>query len=480
MKKSSKILIAVVAVIAVLAVIYRAVNKAPSADLTANEQLLQILEDGGCAECHSADPKLPFYANWPIAKTLIRKHIDDGYATFDIIPFEAALADGTAPNEVDLAKVERSLSDGSMPLAQYYLVHWGASVTGAKEAIALEAVRQLRAEFYPNTLAAAEFANEPVRPVPDSVPFDEKKAALGNILYHDTRLSADGTVSCATCHGLETAGVDNKRYSEGINGQLGGVNAPTVYNAVFNFVQFWDGRAATLAEQAGGPPLNPVEMGCSSFDEIVDRLSKDKAFVKEFKAVYPEGLSQATITDAIGEFEKTLVTPNSAFDRYLKGDKNAMTAEQAEGYALFKEYNCATCHAGVNMGGLSYELMGQRDNYFEDRDLTLKSGLTDGDNGRWAQTGVERDRYRFKTPGLRNVALTYPYYHDGSVKTLSEAIDKMARFQVGKKISADDNKKVESFLNALTGEYNGALLTNTNGNSAEEAAAKAEAAPAEN
>ncbi len=470
MKRSSKILIAVVIVIAVLAVVYRAVNKAPSADLTANEQLLQILEDGGCAECHSADPKMPFYANWPIVKSLITKHIKDGYAAFDIIPFEEALANGTTPNEVDLAKVERSLSDGSMPLAQYYLVHWGSSVTGAKEEIALAAVKQLRAEFFPNTLAAAEFANEPIRPVPDSVAYDARKAALGDILYHDTRLSADGTVSCATCHGLETAGVDNKRYSEGIKGQLGGVNAPTVYNSVFNFVQFWDGRAATLAEQAGGPPLNPVEMGCSSFDEIVERLSKDKAFVREFKAVYPEGLSQATITDAIAEFEKTLVTPNSAFDRYLKGDKNAMTAEQIEGYELFKEYNCATCHAGVNMGGLTYELMGQRANYFEDRELTRKSGLTDGDNGRWAQTGVERDRYRFKTPGLRNVALTYPYYHDGSIMTLSEAIDKMARFQVGRTISADDNKKVESFLNALTGQYKGVTLTNANGPATEEIA----------
>ena len=139
-----------------------------------------------------------------------------------------------------------------------------------------------------------------------------------------------------------------------------------------------------------------------------------------------------------------------------------MTAEQIEGYDLFKEYSCATCHAGVNMGGLTYELMGQRDNYFEDRDLTLKSGLTDGDNGRWAQTGVERDRYRFKTPGLRNVALTWPYYHDGSVATLDEAVRKMARFQVGKKISDKDADKVVSFLNALTGQYQGETLTNAN------------------
>ena len=462
MKNSSKILLAAVVVVAVLAIVYRAVNKAPSAELAAREQLLQILQDGGCAECHSANPVLPFYAKWPVAKSLIGKHIEEGYAVFDIMPFENSLADGDAPCEVDLAKVERSLSDGSMPLAQYYLVHWGSSITGAKEQIALAAVKELRTKFYPSPLSAPQFADEPIRPIPDSVPYDARKAELGDLLYHDTRLSADGTVSCATCHGLQTAGVDNKRYSEGIGGQFGGVNAPTVFNSVFNFVQFWDGRAATLAEQAGGPPLNPVEMGCKDFGEIVGRLSEDRDFVRKFTTVYPEGLSQETITDAIAEFEKTLITPDSAFDRYLKGDDDAMTAEQIEGYGLFKEYNCATCHAGVNMGGLTYELMGQRDNYFEDRDLTLKSGLTDGDNGRWAQTGVERDRYRFKTPGLRNVALTWPYYHDGSVGSLGEAITKMARFQVGRKISANDCGKIESYLEALTGEYQGKTLTNMN------------------
>ncbi len=462
MKKSSKIVLGAVGVVAVLAITYRAVNRAPAANLTADEQLLKILDDGGCAECHTANPQLPFYANWPVAKKLIGQHVTDGYASFDIAPFMDALKNGTPPNEVDLAKVERSLADGSMPLAQYYLVHWGSSVTSAKKDIAMAAVKTLRAKFFPNPLAAAEFTNEPIRPIPDSIAYNPEKAALGELLYHDTRLSADGTVSCATCHGLNTGGVDNKRYSEGIKGQLGGVNAPTVYNAAFNFVQFWDGRAATLAEQAGGPPLNPVEMGCSSFDEIVARLAKDNAFVTRFKAVYPQGLSQATITDAIAEFEKTLITPNSAFDRYLKGDKNAMTAEQIEGYALFKDYNCATCHAGVNMGGLTYELMGQRANYFEDRELTQKSGLTDGDNGRWAQTKVERDRYRFKTPTLRNVALTYPYYHDGSVTTLGEAITKMAKFQVGREISPEDCKKVESFLHALTGQYKGKALTNDN------------------
>ena len=269
-------------------------------------------------------------------------------------------------------------------------------------------------------------------------------------------------VPCATCHGIGTAGVDNKQYSEGIKGQKGGINAPTSYNSAFNFVQFWDGRAATLAEQAGGPPLNPVEMGCASFDEISARLAADADFAAKFKAVYPEGFNQATITDAIAEYEKTLITPNSPFDRYLKGDAQALTAEQVEGYALFKEYNCATCHAGVNMGGLSYELMGKRANYFQDREVNAKSGLTDADNGRWAQTKVERDRYRFKTPTLRNVALTWPYYHDGSVATLEEAVAMMARYQVGREMGQDEVKKVKSFLDALTGQYKGQTLTNTN------------------
>ncbi len=462
MKKSSKIALGVVGLIAVGAVAYRVVNVAPSASLPSNSQLAEVLKDGGCASCHTANPELPFYANLPIAKSLIGDHVREGYNVFDIAPLMEALAAGAKPDEIDLAKVEQSIADGSMPMASYYLVHWGSSITDTKRDMSLAAVKEIRAEFYPNTLAAPQFANEAIRPIPDSVPYDSCKAALGEELYHDTRLSADGTVSCATCHGIGTGGVDNKRYSEGIKGQLGGVNAPTVYNACFNFAQFWDGRAGTLAEQAGGPPLNPVEMGCKSFDEIVERLSKDKDFTKRFNKAYPEGMSQASITDAIAEYEKTLVTPDSPFDRYLKGEENAMTPEQIEGYALFKQYACATCHAGVNMGGLSYELMGQRENYFEDRNLTLKSGLTDGDNGRWAQTKQERDRYRFKTPSLRNVELTYPYYHDGSVNTLDEAVTKMAKYQVGREMPAEEADKVVSYLRALNGEYKGKPLTNSN------------------
>ena len=462
MKTSSKTILVAIGIVAIGAIVYRAVNTAPPESMPADERIVKIFEDGGCAECHTADPALPFFSNWPIARKVITEDIVNGYKSFDIVPMMTAIENGEAVNEVDLAKVEKSVMDGTMPLAKYYLVHWGSSLTRKKSDMVLAWVRNHRAQFYPNTLAAAEFANETIRPIPDSVEYDPAKAALGELLYHDTRLSADGTVSCATCHGINTGGVDNLKYSEGIGGQLGGVNAPTVFNAVFNFVQFWDGRAATLADQAAGPPLNPVEMGCTSFDEIVARLAEDKAFVKAFNAVYPEGLSQATITDAIAQYEHILITPNSPFDRYLKGDKEALTAEQVKGFELFKEYNCATCHAGVNMGGLSYELMGQRADYFKDRELQERSGLTDGDNGRWAQTGIERDRFRFRTPGLRNVALTYPYYHDGSVKSLEEAVGMMAKYQVGKELSAENIATITAFLHTLTGEYKGQTLVNDN------------------
>ncbi len=462
MKTSSAIISGVVGILAVGAISYRAVNSTPPENMPENARILQIMKDGGCAECHTANPKLPFYANWPIAKTMITEDIVEGYKAFDIVPVTEALENNKAVSEVDLAKIEKTIIDGTMPLMKYYVVHWGSSITSSKEEVMMNWFKNHRSQFYPNPLAAAEFKNEPIRPIPDAVEYDTAKAALGKQLYHDTRLSADETVSCATCHGINTGGVDNLQYSEGIKKQLGGVNAPTVFNAVFNFVQFWDGRAATLKDQAAGPPLNPVEMGCKSFDEIVARLSEDKAFVKAFTEIYPEGLSQETITHAIAEYEKTLVTPNSPFDRYLKGEKDAMTAEQVKGYDLFKQYSCATCHAGVNMGGLSYELMGKRANYFKDRELILKSGLTDGDNGRYAQTGVERDRYRFRTPGLRNIELTYPYYHDGSIVTLEDAIRSMGLYQVGVSIPENDVRTISSFMKALNGEFEGKPLTNDN------------------
>ena len=458
MKKILKLgLVCLLAAAAVLTVVYRAVNRVPSSELPINEQVYEIFTDGGCLSCHSSDPVLPFYAKLPVVGKVIKADIDSGYRAFDMTKFMEDLKADVQVNPVDLAKVEKVVLDDRMPMAKYYLMHWGSSLTDQKRSIVLNWASAARARLYDDGLSG-DRANEPVRPIDQVLEYDAAKAALGFALFHDTRLSVDNTVSCASCHALETAGVDNHQYSHGVDDQLGGVNAPTVFNAVYNFVQFWDGRAKTLADQAAGPPLNPVEMASESFDQIIDKLKTDKKFVKEFTAVYPDGLTAENLTDAIEQFERTLVTPNSAFDKWLRGDDAALTADELEGYELFKKYDCATCHVGPNLGGLSYELMGLRRHYFAERGLEL----THEDNGRYKETQLERDRHRFKVPGLRNVEHTWPYYHDGTRETLEEAVSDMGLYQSGVELSAQETDKITAFLKTLTGEYNGAQITTTN------------------
>lgn len=442
---------------AVMTVIYRAVNRVPSSELPLNEQVYEIFTDGGCLSCHSADPKLPFYARLPLAGDLVMADVDSGYRAFDMTRFMEDVKAGNEVNAVELAKVEKVVLDDRMPMPKYYLVHWGSSLTKAKRDIVLEWARQMRTSIYNDGLTG-DRANEPVRPIDLELEYDADKAALGFALFHDPRLSVDNTVSCASCHALETAGVDNHQYSHGVNDLLGGVNAPTVYNAVYNFVQFWDGRAQTLAAQAAGPPLNPVEMASESFDQIIAKLKADRKFAKAFSEVYPDGLTEANITDAIEQFERTLITPDSPFDKWLRGDDSALTAEELEGYELFKKYDCATCHVGPNLGGLTYELMGLRRHYFAERGLEL----THEDNGRFKETGLERDRHRFKVPGLRNVEHTWPYYHDGTRETLEEAVRDMGLYQSGVELTEGEIAAITAFLNTLTGEYNGVPVTTTN------------------
>ena len=456
MKKLVRWCAVVLLVAAAAAVVaYRAVNRVPSADLPQNEQVLQIFDDGGCLSCHSADPKLPFYSKMPIAGRIVMKDIDSGYRAYDIEPVMKALKVDEQVGAVDLAKIEKVILDDRMPMPKYYLVHWGSSITPAKRDIVLDCVKDERIAMYDDGLPE-DRAAEPVRPIDHSLDVDQEKVALGFALFHDTRLSVDNTVSCATCHALETAGVDNHQYSHGVDDQIGGVNAPTVYNAVYNFVQFWDGRAKTLADQAAGPPLNPIEMASTSFGEIIAKLQADKPFAKAFKAVYPDGLTEANITDAIEEFERTLITPDSRFDKWLRGDSDAITAEELAGYELFKKYDCATCHVGPNLGGQSYELMGLRRHYFTERGLDL----TVEDNGRFKETQLERDRHRFKVPGLRNVEHTWPYYHDGTRETLEDAVRDMGLYQSGVELTSAEVDQITSFLKTLTGEYKGQLLTN--------------------
>lgn len=453
------LLIVALALVVVLCVIYRVVlsGSTPNEELALDARVTAILEDGGCLSCHVAEPELPFYAKFPVVGKLVKQDAADGYRAYDIAPLMEALKVGAEPSVIDVAKVEKVALDKSMPMAKYYLMHWGSQMTDAKASVVAKWARDFRTERYNDGLVG-ERAGEPVRPIVAAPEVDARKVKLGFELFHDTRLSVDNTVSCASCHALDTGGVDNHQYSHGVEERLGGVNAPTVYNAVYNFVQFWDGRAMTLAAQAAGPPLNPVEMASTSFDEIIAKLQADKAFAKEFNAVYPDGLTEANITNAIEEFERTLVTPNSQFDKWLLGDDEALTAEELRGYELFKENSCATCHAGINLGGESYELMGLRRDYFAERGLEL----TEEDNGRFKETKQERDRHRFKTPGLRNVALTWPYFHDGTRATMDEAVRDMALYQCDVELADADVEAIVAFLHTLTGEYNGAKLTNKN------------------
>lgn len=414
-----------------------------------NAQVRTILINNGCLECHSPNAPLPFYANFPVAKTWVQEDITNGTRYIDLEKVCRQLEHDTHISEVDLAKIEQSMINESMPVTKYALIHWGTGFNKQEKSVLAQWIKEVRHNHYLSGLAHPDFANEPVQPLMDSLPTDPAKVALGFKLYHDVRLSANNTVSCATCHPLDKAGVDGLQTSTGIYDQKGFINAPTVYNAALNTVgQFWDGRAKDLQTQAGGPPLDQLEMG-SDWEQITGKLKADPQLVKEFAALYPEGITETTITDAIAEFEKTLLTPDCPFDRYLKGDLNALTADEIKGYELFKTNNCATCHVGINFGGQSYEYMGIVADYFKDRGTPLHDNK---DYGYFNLTRDSTDFQRFKTPTLRNVALTSPYLHDGTAATLEDATKAMLKYQTGKELPAADIDRIVAFMKTLTGK----------------------------
>jgi cytochrome c peroxidase len=298
---------------------------------------------------------------------------------------------------------------------------------------------------------------EPIQPIPLHIELDAQRVALGSTLFSDPRLSANGTVACSSCHSLAQGGADGKVRSIGIFGRVSTVNAPTVFNSGFNFKQFWDGRAETLEDQITGPLLNPREMG-SNWPQALGKLRRDPKIVRAFAQTYPDGLTRLNLENAIATFERSLYTPNSRFDQYLRGDSQAISAEEKHGYQIFKSYGCATCHQGVNVGGNMFEQFGLMADYFADR-----GGETKADLGRYNVTGSDEDRHVFKVPSLRLAALTAPYFHDGSAKHLPDAVRVMAKYQLGRKLSDEDVRLIVLFLNTLPGEYQGrALLTDTN------------------
>ncbi|MFI8416370.1 cytochrome c peroxidase [Serratia sp. NPDC078593] len=419
----------------------------------AGNAISAIFTDHGCDYCHTTSADLPFYARLPITKQLMQYDIKTGLRYFELTPTLAALQQGHAPPEVDLAKLESVLRQHEMPPLRYKVVHWAGELNANARQTLLDWIQQQRVQYYTSPDAPEALRGQAIQPIPASLPTNDQKVALGFRLYHDPRLSSDNSISCAHCHSLGAGGVDGRVTSLGVKGQQGPINAPTVFNAVFNFTQFWDGRAHDLQEQAGGPPLNPIEMASTSWQQIVDKLEHDAQLKSDFQRVYADGFSGTNITDAIAEFEKTLITPDSPFDRYLKGDDNALTAQQKHGYQLFRDNKCGTCHTGINLGGQSFELMGLKADYFADR-----GNSTDADLGRYNVTKNDTDRHRFKTPTLRNIALTAPYFHDGSVATLHQAVRDMLKYQVGTTLPDSDINDLVALLEAMTGHYQPKML----------------------
>jgi cytochrome c peroxidase len=283
---------------------------------------------------------------------------------------------------------------------------------------------------------------EPIEPIERAKIANRPMAELGKKLYFDPRLSRSGFISCNSCHNLSLGGSDNLKTSIGHQWQKGPINAPTVLNSSMNVAQFWDGRAETLKAQAGGPIANPGEMAFTH-ELAVEMLGTIPGYVTEFQNVFgPGAIDIDKVTTAIAAFEETLVTPNARFDRWLRGERRAITLEEEGGYALFKSSGCTACHNGPAAGGASFRKMGIVEPYRTDNPA----------EGRVAVTGRDADRFSFKVPTLRNVELTYPYFHDGAADTLAEAVDVMGRIQLGKRYTPDELGKIVAFLKTLTGD----------------------------
>ncbi len=298
----------------------------------------------------------------------------------------------------------------------------------------------------PVTSESARNVLAPVLPLQAIEGLDPKKVALGERLFHDARLSRDFSTSCASCHNIGRGGVDGRRFSLGIGGAEGKVNAPTVFNSAFSLAQFWDGRAPTLEAQVAGPVHNPIEMG-SNWAQVLGRLALDDEIATAFSEAYPStGLTPENLMNAIATYERSLVTTDSRFDRYLRGNRQALSATELEGYRRFREFGCISCHQGKLLGGNMFQRFGVMGDYFAGRTMT------ESDLGRFNVTRREEDRHVFKVPSLRNVALTAPYFHDGSAKTLEEAVNIMGRYQLGRELSISDTETIVAFLKTLTGQ----------------------------
>ena len=293
--------------------------------------------------------------------------------------------------------------------------------------------------------------HEPISPIPSVVDIDRAKARLGQRLFFDTLLSADNNLSCADCHQLPDGGDDNVALRDpGLSGAVR-LNTPTIFNARFNFRQNWDGSAETLQQQIDMVVQNHDEFN-NSWNDIVNSLRSNTEYQRNFRIAYADGINKENIIDAIVEYEKTLVTPNSRFDRYLRLE-DSLSRDEIQGYALFKDLGCISCHQGINIGGNLFQKFGLFYDYMAER-----GDISKQDYGRYNSSQREMDKFVFKVPSLRNVAVTAPYFHDGSASTIDDAIRIMGKTQLGRSLNDNEIALIKSFLNTLTGEYNNRSL----------------------
>jgi cytochrome c peroxidase len=297
--------------------------------------------------------------------------------------------------------------------------------------------------------AQTEGPQQPLEPLPEALALDERKVALGRALFRDPRFSRDNSVACISCHSPQSGGADPRPVPLGAGGVKHLFNSPSVWNAALNFRQQWTGGSATLEDLTDRVVKSPLVFN-TSWPDIIAKLNAEESLVRQIKAIYPEGASAASLSDSLAVYQRWLASP-SRFDKYLRGDATAISEDEKQGYARFKSYGCVACHQGVNVGGNMYQKFGAMDNYFADRTKQGKP-VTEADNGRFLVTRKEQDRYIFKVPSLRNVALTAPYFHDGSVATLEEAVDVMFRYQLGRAAPANDKELIIKFLKSLSGQ----------------------------
>jgi cytochrome c peroxidase len=349
------------------------------------------------------------------------------------------------------AKIFAFLSDGR---GRLFLVAGMAAIGFAIIAVSTH-------PWAPEGVQAADFATsqtgdsgEPIQPIAVIRGLNPAKIQLGRKLFNDPLLSHNNQVSCSSCHHLKAGGSDRVAHSIGIGGAEGAINAPTVFNSGFNLSQDWDGRAATLESQIDGPVQSAVEMG-STWPEVIRKLNMSPDYVRAFRGLFRDSgdIRRDNIENSIAEFERSLATPDSRFDRYLRHDAGALTSEELDGYRLFKSFGCSSCHQGANVGGNMYQKLGVMTPYFKD-----PAQVTRSDRGRFNVTGDPADMYMFKVPSLRNVELTAPYLHDGSAATLADAVRKMATYQLGRALTDKDTEAIVGFLKTLTGQWNGQSL----------------------